>query len=71
MPIPQSSQKFSNLQLELLRLYEHDVSEEELLKVKDFIGKMFLEKLSDEVNQAIIEKNITSEQLEQWLNEKS
>ncbi len=71
MEIPEPSQKFTNLQLELLRLYQHNVREEELLKVKDFIGKMFLEKLSDDVNKAIKEKNISDEQLEQWLNEKS
>lgn len=71
MQIPEPSQKFSNLQLELLRLYQHNIDEEELLKVKDFIGKTFLEKLSDEANFSIEEKNITPDQLEQWLNEKS
>ncbi|MCW3115042.1 MAG: hypothetical protein JWR18_3438 [Segetibacter sp.] len=71
MQIPEPSQKFSNLQLELLRLYEHDVDEEELLKVKDFIGKMFLQKLSDKANFSLREKEISPDQLEQWLNEKS
>lgn len=71
MQIPEPSQKFSNLQLELLRLYDHNLNEEELLKVKDFIGKMFLEKLSDEANLSIKEKKISPDQLEQWLNEKS
>ncbi len=71
MQIPEPSKKFSNLQLELLRLYEHDVNEEELIKVRDFIGKMFLEKLSDDVNLSIKENNISASQLEQWLNEKS
>ena len=71
MQIPEPSQKFSNLQLELLRLYEHNINEEELLKVKDFIGKMFLEKLSDDVNLSIKEKKISPDQLEEWLNEKS
>ena len=71
MQIPEPSQKFSNLQLELLRLYEHNINEEELLKVQDFIGKMFLEKLSDDVNLSIKEKKISPDQLEEWLNEKS
>ena len=62
MQIPEPSQKFSNLQLELLRLYEHNINEEELLKVKDFIGKMFLEKLSDDVNLSIKENKISPDQ---------
>ncbi len=59
----------SNLQEELLKLFSYNVSEEELLKVKDFIGKLFLNKLSDEVNKAIEDKNITNDDLEKWLYE--
>jgi len=44
--IPEPSQKLSNLQLELLQLYSYNISNEELLKIKEFIGKMFLHKLS-------------------------
>ena len=69
--IPDSSPKFTNLQLELLRVYSHDISEEELIKVKDFLGKMFLNKLSDDVNKSIEGKSIGQEELENWLNEKS
>ena len=69
--IPDSSPKFTNLQLELLRVYSHDISEEELIKVKDFLGKMFLNKLSDDVNKSIEGKSIGQEELEKWLNEKS
>ncbi|HMZ45338.1 MAG TPA: hypothetical protein PLU36_00905 [Chitinophagaceae bacterium] len=68
--IPPST-KFSNVQLELLNLFAHNVSDEELIELKDVLGKRFLSKLSNDVNKAIEEKNITNNDLEKWLNEKS
>jgi hypothetical protein len=68
--IPPST-KFSNVQLELLNLFAHNVSDEELIELKDVLGKRFLSKLSNDVNKAIDEKNITNNDLEKWLNEKS
>ncbi len=65
--IPPST-KFSNVQLELLNLFAHNVSDEELIELKDILGKRFLSKLSNDVNKAIEEKNITNNDLEKWLN---
>jgi len=65
--IPPST-KFSNVQLELLNLFAHNVSDEELIELKDVLGKRFLSKLSNDVNKAIEEKNITNNDLEKWLN---
>ncbi len=43
-PIPETSPRFSNVQLELLRLYARDVPDEELLKVKDLLADFFAER---------------------------
>ena len=32
---------FTNLPIELLRLYAHQVSEEDLIQIKDLIGQFF------------------------------
>ena len=43
-PIPETSPRFSNLQLELLRLYAHNITDEELLKIKDLLADFFAER---------------------------
>ncbi len=43
-PIPETSPRFSNLQLEVLRLYSRNLPEEELLKVKDLLADFFAER---------------------------
>ncbi len=63
------AKKLSTLQLELLRVYSYDPSEEDLLEIKEMLAKYFADKLVANVNAAIKEKNITDEDLESWLNE--
>lgn len=43
-PIPETSPRFSNLRLELLRLYSRDISDEELLKVKELLADFFAQR---------------------------
>jgi len=49
MPAPT---RFTPLQHELLKLYSRNISEEDLLAIKDLIAKYFLEKLQDKVTEA-------------------
>jgi hypothetical protein len=61
--------KFSSLQLELLRTYALNPSEDELLRIKTFLAKLFAEKLSHLAQKAADEKGITDDDLDAWLNE--
>jgi len=63
------AQKLSTLQLELLKVYSFNPSEEDLLEIKQMLAQYFADKLVANVNTAIKEKNITDEDLESWLNE--
>ncbi|HHH49348.1 MAG TPA: hypothetical protein ENK52_00020 [Saprospiraceae bacterium] len=63
--------KLTTLQLELLKVYSFNPSNEDLIKIKKMLASFFAEKLTDNVQKAIEEKNITDEDLENWLNEKS
>lgn len=63
------AQKLSTLQLELLRVYSYNPSEEDLLEIKEMLAKYFADKLIANVNTAIKEKNISDADLESWLNE--
>jgi hypothetical protein len=62
---------FTNLQLELLRVYAMNLPDEDLLAIRRMIAKYLLEKARAKVNQISKEKGYNQETLEQWLNEPS
>ena len=59
----------SNLQLELLKLYSSDISEEDLLHIKRYLAKFFAFKAIGQADQVWDEKGYTNDTMEQWLNE--
>ena len=63
--------KLSELQLELLKIYSFNPSKEDLVQIKKMLATFFASKLSNNVQKAIEDKNITNEDLENWLDEKS
>jgi hypothetical protein len=64
-----STTKFSNLQLEILKLFGRNVSDNELLDIKRLIGQYFAEKASDKADKIADEKGYTNETFDNWLNE--
>ena len=56
-------QPFSNLQLELLRLYSKNISESDLEQIKSFLAHYFASKAMDEADRIWEEKNYTAEQI--------
>lgn len=71
LQIPEPSQKLSNLQLELLRMYSHNISEEDLLIVKDFLARYFADRSIKKLSDWADKNHIDDDTLEKWLNEKS
>jgi len=67
----QPAKKLSNLQLELLKLYAHNVSEEDLLTIKKLLSPYFLKKAISEANQVWDAKGYTNELMEEWITSKS
>jgi len=63
------AKKLSNLQLELLKIYSFNPSNKDLIEIKEMLANYFANKLTDNVKNAIEEKKITDEDLENWLNE--
>lgn len=61
--------KLSELQLELLKIYSFNPSKEEMVEIKRILANFFADKLTNNVDKAIKENNITDEDLEKWLNE--
>ncbi len=67
--VMEPSTKFTPLQQELLKLYSRDISEEDLLAIKDLIGKYYLDKLQKKVDGAVEKHGYTQEDFDAWLND--
>ena len=65
------ARKLSELQLELLKIYSFEPTEEELLEIKRMLAKFFSGRLIQRVQEGIEDQGITNEDLENWLNEGS
>ncbi|MCB9304915.1 MAG: hypothetical protein H6566_30155 [Lewinellaceae bacterium] len=59
----------TNLQLELLKLYSLELSEEQLLEVKRLLANYFAEQASDEMDRLWEERGWNNETMEKWLSE--
>lgn len=64
-----STSKLSPLQLELLKIYSFDPTEEELLELKNLLAQFFAYRFTEKVARAAREKNITDTDLDNWLEE--
>lgn len=60
---------FSNLQLELLKLYAHQVSDSDLANIKELIGQYFAERLTSLADEAWERNNWTDADMERILND--
>lgn len=65
----ETADQLTPLQLELLKAYAFEPTEEELLQVKALLGKIFADRLTARVDQAVQEKGITEDDLDHWLND--
>lgn len=69
MPSLEQSSKLSNLQLELLKIFSRNISDEQLLEVKEILSRYFADKASDEFEKLAEERGWTAETYKQWANE--
>jgi hypothetical protein len=59
----------SNVQLEILKLFGNDVSEESLKEVKGILAKHFAQRASDEMDAVCETDNLTEQTMIDWSNE--
>ena len=59
----------SNIQLELLKLYSSNVSEADLLHIKQYLASYFASKAIDEADKVWDEKGFTNNTMDRWLSE--
>jgi len=65
----QSTNRLTNLQMELLKLFKYNLSQKQLLEVKDLLAKYFADKATREMDKLWKEKGLTNETMDSWLNE--
>lgn len=63
--------KLTSLQLELLKIYSFEPSEEELLEIKRMLGTYYAQKLTHKVNQVVQERSLTQQDVDRWLDEEN
>lgn len=69
MSAQEQSSRLSNLQLELLKIFSRNISEEQLLEIKGILSRYFADKASDEFEKLAEERGWTAETYKSWANE--
>ncbi len=59
----------TNLQLELLKLYAHQLPEDQLLEIKLLLGRYFAQKATDAMQKTWQEQQLSPEDMKKWANE--
>jgi hypothetical protein len=65
----QSTKRLTNLQLELIKLFNYNLSQVQLLEVKDLLSRYFADKATNEMDKVWEEKGLSNETMDSWLNE--
>lgn len=65
----QSTNRLTNLQLELIKLFNYNLSQAQLLEVKDLLSKYFSDKATNEMDRIWEEKGLSNVTMDSWLNE--
>ena len=65
----ENADQLTSLQLELLKAYAFEPTEEEMLQIKAMLGRIFANRLTARVDQAVQEQGITEDDLDRWLND--
>ncbi len=62
-------QKFTELQLELLKMFSYGLSQEQLLDIKKLLADYFANKATEEMDKLWDANNWNDDTMEQWLGE--
>ncbi len=63
------SQKLTNLQLELVKLFSYKIAENQVLEIKQLLSNYFADKATEEMDRLWEENNWSEETMKEWSNE--
>ena len=61
----------SNVQVELLKLYSTNLSEEDLLDLRTMIARYYAERAIKNADKIWNERGLTNDDMEKWLNDEN
>jgi hypothetical protein len=61
--------KLTNVQIELLKLFQYNLPEKQLAEIKNMLAKYFAETATVEMDKLWAENNWTNDEMKQWANE--
>lgn len=64
-----TQQGLSNLQLELLKIFSFDISDEQLLEIKSILVNYFADKITNDIDQLFEGEGWGLEKIEEWQKE--
>lgn len=65
----QVTQGLSNLQLELLKIYSFNISNNQLLEIKSILSKYFANRISEDIDNLFEEKGWNENKIKEWSKE--
>ena len=63
------AQKLTNVQVELIKMFNRQVPEEQLLEIKNLLAKYFAEVATREMDKLWVENDWSDDTMEEWLEE--
>jgi hypothetical protein len=63
------TQKLSNLQLELIKVFSLQLNDIQLYEIRDLLAKYFAEKATDEMDKLWNDNNWSNNKMDAWANE--
>ncbi len=67
----ESQSSLTNLQLEILKLFSFNLSEDELLEIRSVLSRHFANRLSRRVGIIWEDKGLTRNDMDSWLNDEN
>lgn len=61
--------RLTNLQLELLKVFQYELADNQLIEIKSLLTKYFASKATGEMDELWEKNNWSEETMNQWLNE--
>jgi len=61
----------SNVQIELMKLFSTNMSDKEVIELKDLLANYYAQKATEEADAIWDKKGLTDLDMDQWLNGKS
>lgn len=65
----ESTRKLTNLQIELLKIFRFDISEDQVNEIRSLLSAYFAKKVTSEIDSLFETNNWGAEKIEEWSKE--